>query len=232
MPSRLANSWSDRTRPVASSSNHVRPRAIALISAGSHRDLSFCCASPGSTSLVSAPRRWKATAAASSTALSRPSSDADAGTPPPNSGPHRSLIVSDWSSTTTFSTIGIGGHLAMPPLPHHRAYGSVPRRFGGLSSHQCLHWRQSETTETGFAEATVQGFREAQPPRSFWAEDGRTGRAFGDIEATEFAVALTARLPWAPGDATRARADPAVQGGQPPPLAEAEVAGPSPQVWD
>ncbi len=28
-------------------------------------------------------------------------------------------------------SIGIGGHLAMPPLPHHRAYGSVPRRFGG-----------------------------------------------------------------------------------------------------
>ena len=24
----------------------------------------------------------------------------------------------------------------MPPLPHHRAYGSVPRRFGGLSFHQ------------------------------------------------------------------------------------------------
>src|ERR1700746_248894 len=28
-----------------------------------------------------------------------------------------------------FELIGIGGHLAMPPLPHHRAYGSVPRRF-------------------------------------------------------------------------------------------------------
>ena len=25
--------------------------------------------------------------------------------------------------------IGIGGSLAAPPLPHHRAYGSVPRRF-------------------------------------------------------------------------------------------------------
>src|SRR6516162_6561602 len=25
--------------------------------------------------------------------------------------------------------IGIGGHRAAPPLPHHRAYGSVPRRF-------------------------------------------------------------------------------------------------------
>src|SRR6516164_2784347 len=56
------SSRSDRARPVASSSNHVRPRAIALISAGSHRDLSICCASPGSTSLVSAPRRLKATA--------------------------------------------------------------------------------------------------------------------------------------------------------------------------
>src|SRR5712671_2047213 len=77
MPSRLANSWSDRTRPVASSSNHVCPRAIALISAGSHRDLSFCCASPGRTSLVSTPCRLKAIAAASSTALSLPSSDAD-----------------------------------------------------------------------------------------------------------------------------------------------------------
>ena len=31
--------------------------------------------------------------------------------------------------------IGIGGHLAMSPLPHHRAYGSVPRRFGRLSGH-------------------------------------------------------------------------------------------------
>jgi hypothetical protein len=26
-------------------------------------------------------------------------------------------------------TIGIGGCLTAPPLPHHRAYGSVPRRF-------------------------------------------------------------------------------------------------------
>ena len=33
------------------------------------------------------------------------------------------------------SGIGIGEHLAVLPLPHHRAYGSVPRRFGQLSSH-------------------------------------------------------------------------------------------------
>ena len=34
-----------------------------------------------------------------------------------------------------WTLIGIGGHLAMSPLPHHRAYGSVPRRFGRLSGH-------------------------------------------------------------------------------------------------
>ncbi|REJ64795.1 MAG: recombinase family protein, partial [Planctomycetota bacterium] len=31
--------------------------------------------------------------------------------------------------------IGIGGSLAAPALPHHRAYGSVPRRFGWLNFH-------------------------------------------------------------------------------------------------
>ena len=97
----------------------------------------------------------------------------------------------------------------MPPLPHHRAYGSVPRRFGGLSTRQFLHWRQSETTETGFGEAAVQGFRKAQPPRSLWAENGRTGRAFGNFEATEFTVPLAAGLPLDPGDATQASSDPA-----------------------
>jgi hypothetical protein len=30
------------------------------------------------------------------------------------------------------SKIGIGGSLAAPPLPHHLAYGSVPRRFEKL----------------------------------------------------------------------------------------------------
>src|SRR5271166_4430547 len=37
----------------------------------------------------------------------------------------------------TCPEIGIGGRLTTPPLPHHRAYGSVPRRFGGLSTRGC-----------------------------------------------------------------------------------------------
>src|SRR6266404_5951267 len=77
MPSRLANSWSDRARPLTSSSNHARPRAIALISAGSHLELYLCCANPGRTNLVSAPRRVKAAVAVSSTALSLAASDPD-----------------------------------------------------------------------------------------------------------------------------------------------------------
>ena len=38
-----------------------------------------------------------------------------------------------WSSRL-MGRIGIGGHLAMPPLPHHRAYGSVPRRFDWVTN--------------------------------------------------------------------------------------------------
>src|ERR1700757_364538 len=91
-------------------------------------------------------------------------------------------------------SIGIGGHLAMPPLPHHRAYGSVPRRFGGLSTRQLFHGKQAQTTEARFSEGAMQTFREAQPPRSLWDEDSRTGRPFGDLEPTEFAIALTACL--------------------------------------
>src|SRR5258705_10330258 len=38
-----------------------------------------------------------------------------------------------WKETVV---IGIGGHLAVPPLPHHRAYGSVPRRFDWVKLEQ------------------------------------------------------------------------------------------------
>src|SRR2546421_9319920 len=86
-------------------------------------------------------------------------------------------------------SIGIGGHLAMPPLPHHRAYGSVPRRFGGLSAHQLFHGKQAQTTEASFGKGAMQSFREAQPPGSLGAEDGRTGRPFGDLEPTELTIA-------------------------------------------
>src|SRR6516165_6408570 len=42
--------------------------------------------------------------------------------------------------------IGIGGHLAVPPLPHHRAYGSRTRRFDGVK----LGHRHEVGPEPGF----------------------------------------------------------------------------------
>src|ERR1700738_3892618 len=134
----------------------------------------------------------------------------------------------DKGSTVLARSIGIGGHLAMPPLPHHRAYGSVPRRFGGLSTRQLFHRDQAETTEASFGEGAMQSFREAQPPRSLGAEDGRTGRPFGDLEPTELTIALASRLPLDPGDTTQAPSDPAIQRWQLVPLAETEVPGPAP----
>src|SRR5437588_10209527 len=114
----------------------------------------------------------------------------------------------DWKCS---ASIGIGGHLAVPPLPHHRAYGSVPRRFGGLSTHQLFHRKQTQTTEASFGEGAMQRFRRAQSPWSLWAENGRTGRPLGDVKASELAIALTARLPLDPDDATQAPSDPAIQ---------------------
>src|SRR5258708_6498013 len=118
-------------------------------------------------------------------------------------------------STVLALSIGIGGHLAMPPLPHHRAYGSVPRRFGGLSTRQLFHGDQTQTTEARFGEGAMQRFREAQPPRSLWAEDSRTGRPFGDLEPPELAIALTARLPLDQDNATHTPSPPPTPRSQP-----------------
>jgi hypothetical protein len=115
----------------------------------------------------------------------------------------------------------------MPPLPHHRAYGSVPRRFGGLSLHQLFHGKQTQTFEACVGEGAVQGVRETHSPWSLWAENGLAGRRPRYSEAPEFMISSATRLPLDPGDATQAPSNPAVEGLQLVPLAEAEVASPS-----
>ena len=89
-------------------------------------------------------------------------------------------------------------------LPHHRAYGAVPRRFGGLSVHQLFHGRQAQTFEARIGEGAVQCVREAQSPWAFWAENGLAGRRPKDAKTTEFMIPPAARLPLDPGDATQA----------------------------
>ena len=53
------------------------------------------------------------------------------------------------------------------------------RRFGGLSIH-VLHGWQTQTTEASFGEGPVQGFAEADPPRTLRAKDGFARQPFGD----------------------------------------------------
>lgn len=44
-----------------------------------------------------------------------------------------SRLISADENTVTFKwRIGLDGHLAAPPLPHHQAYGSVPWRFSSV----------------------------------------------------------------------------------------------------
>lgn len=54
------------------------------------------------------------------------------------SAAERETENANWAAETRkerdlLGEIGIGGCLAAPVLPHHRAYGSVPRRFGWLN---------------------------------------------------------------------------------------------------
>src|SRR5690349_6287965 len=68
----------------------------------------------------------------------------------------RPVITASSSSTGTETLlvrkrelIGIGGHLAMPPLPHHRAYGSVPRRFDWVKLLMGHHRFRPGSAESG-----------------------------------------------------------------------------------
>ena len=49
--------------------------------------------------------------------------------------PSLGAILAHTDGPALWKLIGIGGRLTAPPLPHHRAYGSVPRRFGRVSGH-------------------------------------------------------------------------------------------------
>jgi hypothetical protein len=70
-------------------------------------------------------------------------------------------------------------------LPHHRAYGSVPRRFGGLSARQLFHGKHSQRAEASFGDDAMQSFREAQPP----------GSVAGEARSSRLAATLKRRNP-------------------------------------
>src|SRR5437899_2843944 len=89
---------------------------------------------------------------------------------------------------------------------------------------------QTQTFEARIGEGAVHRVREAQSPRTFWAEDGLAGRWPGHAESPELLVSPATRLPLDPGDAAQAPPDPAVERWQLVRLAEAEVAGVAKEV--
>ena len=104
--------------------------------------------------------------------------------------------------------IGIGGNLTAPFLPHHRAYGSVPRRFGQVK--QCLerlswgnrtirskHWRALVAQPRDATCATPQ--TKPQPQQQH-ERGGRLGDAIGRNDCAPSSI--VAIPPYASADAS------------------------------
>ena len=64
------------------------------------------------------------------------------------------------------ATIGIGGSLTTPPLPHHRAYGSVHGGSTDLCGQAGQQGRQPELGEEGVGQGDGKGGTVAEPPGS------------------------------------------------------------------
>ena len=127
--------------------------------------------------------------------------------------------------------IGIGGSLAAPPLPHHLAYGSVPRRFGQVK-------RLAEPPiEEGRSSRRKRWIKPAvrshgEPCASTPTRPGSNGRVeVGHTQSTQLRKPSPSVLPLSPEIHSQSATNPGVQVPQyDGRLAEAEVASPADQV--
>ena len=65
-----------------------------------------------------------------------------------------------------YSAIGIGGSLAAPPLPHHRAYGSVHGGSTESSGVACGDGCEAEPVEESVGQRDAERRAETDPPRA------------------------------------------------------------------
>ena len=108
-------------------------------------------------------------------------------------------------------TIGIGGSLAAPPLPHHRAYGSVHGGSTDLSHGRARHGGKSEPVEEGVGERVGERGAVADPPRAMRTARGLCGQVQIDAEAAQRRKAGASALPLPPDDGAEPSSDPSVE---------------------
>ena len=128
--------------------------------------------------------------------------------------------------------IGIGGSLAAPPLPHHRAYGSV---HGG--SMELSGWvapdqgDETEPNEKGIGQANGQCRAVAEPPGTARTTSGLGRQVLANAQATQRRKTPAPTLPLTPDGGTKPTPYPLVEAAQHRGgLAEPEVAPPSNEV--
>ena len=80
-------------------------------------------------------------------------------------------------------TIGIGGSLAAPPLPHHRAYGSVHGGSTDLSDRAVFDRSKAEPGEEGVRHRVGERGAVADPPWAVGTAGGLRRQVLADAEA-------------------------------------------------
>ena len=104
--------------------------------------------------------------------------------------------------------IGIGGSLATPALPHHPAYGSVPRRFGW--SGNAFHGERGDTqlTEISIGQGHMKSWGPADPPWTFGTAGCPLGEVWVATAPSEFLESLLPSLPLGPNETAQSTPDP------------------------
>src|SRR6516164_143865 len=130
------------------------------------------------------------------------------------------------------SKIGIGGHLAAPPLPHHRAYGSVPRRLDRVKRGQERRGGEDRDCRNTGCAAPV-GRPDVRTCARNQSASGSNRRVeLWQATLSQFFEAVGAVLPLPPEVRSEPSADPCLQVGEHSwGLAEAKVSAPPEKVW-
>lgn len=108
--------------------------------------------------------------------------------------------------------IGIGGSLTTSLLPHHRAYGSVPRRFGWLNfGFRLQEQGNSHVEQDRSGERHVQRRRTTVVPTAFTAASSLGGKILTDSKLSQFLEPTFAGLPLLPSITSQTTGNPAVK---------------------